>query len=421
MPRRPRRLRRRSRRLRRRSRASHAAICLAGNHDLGVRGDLAARASSRAAPRSPRDWTQEMITPQTREYLDGARAATTVEETVGLYHASPRDPVWEYVLSPLLAELCLDVQAAARLPDRPLPRRALVLRARASRRPARRARADEELDIATANGCSTRAASASRATATRAPPGCCSTSTAWRAIYRRTEYDVAGAAAAIRAARLPDSLAERLRVRSVSSPARRPPNSKPTGTASKVRRRMRHGARALLAASLGFAVASRRLRRQQRPALRRPGRARCSSQLDAVSAAVQAGQLRAAAVAARRSSEPVADLPATVDTTLRPEPRPGRRAPIAELAPSDCPTTPPTTSRRPRPPPSTTTTTTTTTTLDDHRRPRPPRRPTSTHADRRPAPQRPRRRHGYYVHGQRQRAVAPAPAGPAAATENGGN
>ena len=33
---------------------------------------------------------------------------------------------------------------------------------------------------------------------------------AWVFSYRRTEYDVAGAAAAIRAARLPDSLAERL-------------------------------------------------------------------------------------------------------------------------------------------------------------------------------------------------------------------
>ena len=32
---------------------------------------------------------------------------------MGLYHASPRDPVWEYVLSTLLAELCLDEQ-----PDR---------------------------------------------------------------------------------------------------------------------------------------------------------------------------------------------------------------------------------------------------------------------------------------------------------------
>ncbi len=34
----------------------------------------------------------------------------TSRRSVGLYHASPRDPVWEYVLSPLQAELCLDVQ-----------------------------------------------------------------------------------------------------------------------------------------------------------------------------------------------------------------------------------------------------------------------------------------------------------------------
>jgi diadenosine tetraphosphatase ApaH/serine/threonine PP2A family protein phosphatase len=33
---------------------------------------------------------------------------------------------------------------------------------------------------------------------------------ALQAVYRRVEYDIAGAAAAIRAARLPDSLAERL-------------------------------------------------------------------------------------------------------------------------------------------------------------------------------------------------------------------
>jgi hypothetical protein len=32
----------------------------------------------------------------------------------------------------------------------------------------------------------------------------------WQGVYRHTEYDIDGAAAAIRAARLPDSLAERL-------------------------------------------------------------------------------------------------------------------------------------------------------------------------------------------------------------------
>jgi len=40
----------------------------------------------------------KQLTPQARE------------GTLGLYHASPRDPVWEYVLSTLLAELCMDVQ-----------------------------------------------------------------------------------------------------------------------------------------------------------------------------------------------------------------------------------------------------------------------------------------------------------------------
>jgi diadenosine tetraphosphatase ApaH/serine/threonine PP2A family protein phosphatase len=32
----------------------------------------------------------------------------------------------------------------------------------------------------------------------------------WKAVFHRVEYDIEGAAAAIRAARLPDSLAERL-------------------------------------------------------------------------------------------------------------------------------------------------------------------------------------------------------------------
>ena len=48
-----------------------------------------------------------MIRPETREFLL-ALAAEGEAEGVGLYHASPRDPIWEYVLSGLTAELCLD-------------------------------------------------------------------------------------------------------------------------------------------------------------------------------------------------------------------------------------------------------------------------------------------------------------------------
>ena len=187
---------------------THAAICLAGNHDLGVRGTLPLEQFSRGAALAA-TWTQETITQPTREYLDGLEPYN-LEETVGLYHASPRDPVWEYVLSPLQAELCLDVQqqrvalighshvalSFCRFPGAPATGEVRA--------------ADEELDIATGEWLIN--------PGSVGQPRDGDPRAAWleldldglRAIYRRTEYDVAGAGAAIRAARLPDSLAERL-------------------------------------------------------------------------------------------------------------------------------------------------------------------------------------------------------------------
>ncbi len=86
----------------------HAAICLAGNHDLVVCGTLPMEEFSRGAAIAAQ-WTQRTITRETREFLERLEP-TKVGEEVGLYHASPRDPVWEYVLSPLQADLCLDAQ-----------------------------------------------------------------------------------------------------------------------------------------------------------------------------------------------------------------------------------------------------------------------------------------------------------------------
>src|SRR5689334_15122224 len=86
----------------------YAAICLAGNHDLGVRGDLPLEEFSRGAALAAK-WTQKVIGPETSAYLEKLEPLK-VDEAVGLYHASPRDPIWEYVLSPLQADLCLDVQ-----------------------------------------------------------------------------------------------------------------------------------------------------------------------------------------------------------------------------------------------------------------------------------------------------------------------
>jgi predicted phosphodiesterase len=84
----------------------HCAICLAGNHDLAVVDVLSLEDFSRGAALAAQ-WTKETIKPETREFLLSLSPEGGAEG-VGLYHASPRDPIWEYVLSGLTAELCLD-------------------------------------------------------------------------------------------------------------------------------------------------------------------------------------------------------------------------------------------------------------------------------------------------------------------------
>ncbi len=187
----------------------HAAVCLVGNHDMAVRGDLPLEDFSRGAAIAAQ-WTKETISPETLEYLNGLKP-TGVARGVGLYHAT-RATRWG--VRALLAARRPVPQRAARadLPRGALPRGALLLPrdGRGGQRPGpprRRA----HWTWRAASGWSTPARWDSPATATRAPPGFCSTPRGPSAEFRRTDYDIAGAAAAIRAARLPDSLAERLR------------------------------------------------------------------------------------------------------------------------------------------------------------------------------------------------------------------
>ncbi|MDQ3891003.1 MAG: metallophosphatase family protein [Actinomycetota bacterium] len=77
--------------------AEHAEICLVGNHDLAVLGHLDLAEFSHDAATSAR-WTQGVLSDAARGYLDSLEPAGEREGTA-LYHASPRDPVWEYVLS----------------------------------------------------------------------------------------------------------------------------------------------------------------------------------------------------------------------------------------------------------------------------------------------------------------------------------
>jgi diadenosine tetraphosphatase ApaH/serine/threonine PP2A family protein phosphatase len=82
--------------------------CLVGNHDLAALGDLDVSAFSSAAAAAV-TWTQENWDQPTGEFLKALKPAGE-REGVGLFHASPRDPVWEYVLSIEQATDCLQLQ-----------------------------------------------------------------------------------------------------------------------------------------------------------------------------------------------------------------------------------------------------------------------------------------------------------------------
>jgi len=86
----------------------HCARSLVGNHDLAVLDALDASTFSPAAAAAVR-WTQDTIKPETVEYLSSLKPADE-EAEVALYHASPRDPVWEYVLWPDQAADCIRSQ-----------------------------------------------------------------------------------------------------------------------------------------------------------------------------------------------------------------------------------------------------------------------------------------------------------------------
>ncbi len=85
--------------------AAHADICLAGNHDLGVLGAIDIAEFSHDAAASAR-WTRDVLESQARDFLAGL-SPERVTARAALYHASPRSPVWEYVVSAEAAEAAL--------------------------------------------------------------------------------------------------------------------------------------------------------------------------------------------------------------------------------------------------------------------------------------------------------------------------
>jgi diadenosine tetraphosphatase ApaH/serine/threonine PP2A family protein phosphatase len=69
---------------------------LAGNHDWGVLGKLDLSSFNSEARRA-NAWTREELTPDSSEYLNSL-SPKAEPDGVTIVHASPREPIWEYVL-----------------------------------------------------------------------------------------------------------------------------------------------------------------------------------------------------------------------------------------------------------------------------------------------------------------------------------
>src|SRR3954453_16360413 len=81
-------------------------LCLIGNHDLVVLDKLNIAEFSMTLAIAA-TWTKEHLARESPDYMDALEPLDD-SKPLGLYHASPRDPIWEYVLSTMLADACMN-------------------------------------------------------------------------------------------------------------------------------------------------------------------------------------------------------------------------------------------------------------------------------------------------------------------------
>jgi diadenosine tetraphosphatase ApaH/serine/threonine PP2A family protein phosphatase len=170
------------------------SLCLVGNHDLALLGALDISTFSEAAAAAV-EWTRENVSEETLEFLRSLEPAGS-RAGVGLFHASPRDPVWEYVLSTDQADAGLFFVRA-------------IGEAHCH---AQGAQATEGTEIELGEGewlLNPGSVGQPRDGDPRAAWLELDTER-WVGRYHRLAYDIEGAAAAIREAGLPEVLAERL-------------------------------------------------------------------------------------------------------------------------------------------------------------------------------------------------------------------
>jgi predicted phosphodiesterase len=85
-----------------------ADLCLAGNHDLVVNGSVDMAVFAHDAAVAAR-WAAQTLSEEALNMLRALSPSGRRGDVV-MHHASPRDPVWEYVIDSRTAQQCLDVQ-----------------------------------------------------------------------------------------------------------------------------------------------------------------------------------------------------------------------------------------------------------------------------------------------------------------------
>ena len=85
-----------------------AAVSLAGNHDLVVAGTIDIDMFAHDA-RDAAEWSRTVLPADQIAEL-GSRLPGGQRDGVQMFHGSIRDPVWEYIVDPRTAALCLERQ-----------------------------------------------------------------------------------------------------------------------------------------------------------------------------------------------------------------------------------------------------------------------------------------------------------------------
>jgi diadenosine tetraphosphatase ApaH/serine/threonine PP2A family protein phosphatase len=186
---------------------ARASFCLVGNHDLAVRGTIDLDEFSGDAGAAVR-WTRDVLAPDALAFLNRL-SSEGKRNSVAMFHASARDPVWEYVLTEdsALASLRVTTEPVVLVGHSHVP---LALVEAEGRLQGGLAPGGTEVELAEGRWLLNPGSVGQPRDGDPRAAWLLLDTDAGSASFRRRPYDVEAAQAAIRAAALPEQLAARL-------------------------------------------------------------------------------------------------------------------------------------------------------------------------------------------------------------------